>query len=198
MPHTSLCVVMTDWWNLRDQIFSRTGFAPSDEGRGRRGVPKKPIFPPPRCARRVDRSGQTESETQKSQERVGRSGTQILLSTPHVLSTRCERVYVSLCSVCHTHHITSVTYLCETCRVRCWWSIKPDGRAVKTAQNRTQTGRFQSSAAAAAAAPQARGGSCSSRPSLRRAGPPPLRACFAASVRFAERRFVARVPAQGP
>ena len=29
MPYMSLCVVMTDWGNLRDQIFPRTGFAPS-------------------------------------------------------------------------------------------------------------------------------------------------------------------------
>jgi len=29
MPFMSLCVVMTDWGNLRDQIFPRTGFAPS-------------------------------------------------------------------------------------------------------------------------------------------------------------------------
>ena len=27
--YMSLCVVMTDWGNLRDEIFSRTGFAPS-------------------------------------------------------------------------------------------------------------------------------------------------------------------------
>ena len=32
MPYMSLCVVMTDWGNLRDQIFPRTGFAPSDLG----------------------------------------------------------------------------------------------------------------------------------------------------------------------
>ena len=31
MPYMSLCVVMTDWGNLRDQIFPRTGFAPSAE-----------------------------------------------------------------------------------------------------------------------------------------------------------------------
>ena len=29
MTYMSLCVVMTDWGNLRDEIFSRTGFAPS-------------------------------------------------------------------------------------------------------------------------------------------------------------------------
>ena len=27
MPYMSLCVVMTDWGNLRDLIFPRTGFA---------------------------------------------------------------------------------------------------------------------------------------------------------------------------
>ena len=31
MPYMSLCVVMIDLGNLRDQIFPRTGFAPSDE-----------------------------------------------------------------------------------------------------------------------------------------------------------------------
>ena len=30
MSYKSLCVVITDWGDLRDQIFSRTGFAPSD------------------------------------------------------------------------------------------------------------------------------------------------------------------------
>ena len=30
MPYMSLCVVMIDPGNLRDQIFPRTGFAPSD------------------------------------------------------------------------------------------------------------------------------------------------------------------------
>ena len=30
MPYMSLCVVMIDLGNLRDQIFPRTGFAPSD------------------------------------------------------------------------------------------------------------------------------------------------------------------------
>ena len=30
MLYKSLCVVPTDWGDLRDQIFSRTGFAPSD------------------------------------------------------------------------------------------------------------------------------------------------------------------------
>ena len=29
MLYKSLCVVITDWGDLRDQIFSRTGFAPS-------------------------------------------------------------------------------------------------------------------------------------------------------------------------
>ena len=29
MSYKSLCVVITDWGDLRDQIFSRTGFAPS-------------------------------------------------------------------------------------------------------------------------------------------------------------------------
>ena len=29
MPYMSLCVVMIDLGNLRDQIFPRTGFAPS-------------------------------------------------------------------------------------------------------------------------------------------------------------------------
>ena len=29
MSHVSLCVVMVDLGNLRDQIFPRTGFAPS-------------------------------------------------------------------------------------------------------------------------------------------------------------------------
>ena len=29
MSYKSLCVVPTDWGDLRDQIFSRTGFAPS-------------------------------------------------------------------------------------------------------------------------------------------------------------------------
>ena len=40
MTYMSLCVVMTDWGNLRDEIFSRTGFAPSVEPawvRGRGG-----------------------------------------------------------------------------------------------------------------------------------------------------------------
>ena len=54
--------------------------------------PKKPIFPPPRFARRVGRSGQTESETQKSQEGVGRSGTPILVLKPR---TPFGRVCVS-------------------------------------------------------------------------------------------------------
>ena len=30
MPYMSLCVVMIDLGNLRDQIFPRTGFAPRD------------------------------------------------------------------------------------------------------------------------------------------------------------------------
>ena len=32
MSYKSLCVVITDWGDLRDQIFSRTGFAPSAYG----------------------------------------------------------------------------------------------------------------------------------------------------------------------
>ena len=33
MSYKSLCVVITDWGDLRDQIFSRTGFAPSEAPR---------------------------------------------------------------------------------------------------------------------------------------------------------------------
>ena len=32
MSYKSLCVVITDWGDPRDQIFSRTGFAPSVPG----------------------------------------------------------------------------------------------------------------------------------------------------------------------
>ena len=34
MPYMSLCVVMIDLGNLRDQIFPRTGFAPRAPARG--------------------------------------------------------------------------------------------------------------------------------------------------------------------
>ena len=45
MTYMSLCVVMTDWGNLRDEIFSRTGFAPSvallaESSAGQRNAPR--------------------------------------------------------------------------------------------------------------------------------------------------------------
>ena len=42
MLYKSLCVVITDWGDLRDQIFSRTGFAPSDIG-----LPETTVEPVP-------------------------------------------------------------------------------------------------------------------------------------------------------
>ena len=38
MLYKSLCVVITDWGDLRDQIFTRTGFAPSAKAVDRRPV----------------------------------------------------------------------------------------------------------------------------------------------------------------
>ena len=56
MTYMSLCVVMTDWGNLRDEIFSRTGFAPSvraaappgttERQRGESGRPERKAWDP--------------------------------------------------------------------------------------------------------------------------------------------------------